>query len=59
MDVLSYFRDRSDDILILDIISGDGWEKLCPFLDRDIPDVPFPKTNTTNENWKMTQSIFG
>tara|TARA_R110002020_G_scaffold207522_2_gene413084 strand:+ start:80 stop:640 length:561 start_codon:yes stop_codon:yes gene_type:complete len=59
MDVISYFKDRSDDILILDIISGDGWEKLCPFLDRDIPNVPFPKTNTTNENWKMTQSIFG
>tara|TARA_R110000824_G_scaffold393848_1_gene593250 strand:+ start:62 stop:613 length:552 start_codon:yes stop_codon:yes gene_type:complete len=45
MDVLSYFKDRPDDILILNIISGDGWEKLCPFLNRSIPNVPFPKTN--------------
>ena len=25
--------------------NGDGWEKLCKFLDKDIPDVDFPHRN--------------
>jgi hypothetical protein len=38
-----YFADRPDDFLILDIVGGDGWEKLCDFLDRPAPDdTPFP-----------------
>ena len=36
-----YFKGR-DDLLIMDICGGDGWEVLCPFLDKEIPDVPFP-----------------
>ena len=26
---------------------GDGWEPLCRFLDRPVPDMPFPRCNTT------------
>ena len=26
---------------------GDGWEPLCEFLDRPIPDQPYPSGNTT------------
>jgi len=40
--VHKYFADRPDDFLALDIIGGDGWENLCPFLGREIPDAPFP-----------------
>lgn len=29
-------------LLIMDITSGDGWEKLCPFLGVPIPPHPFP-----------------
>ena len=25
--------------------NGDGWEKLCKFLDKEIPDVDFPHKN--------------
>ncbi|MCK5363870.1 MAG: hypothetical protein KAR22_12915 [Gammaproteobacteria bacterium] len=28
---------------------GDGWEKLCRFLDRPIPDMPFPRSNSAEE----------
>lgn len=28
---------------------GDGWQPLCRFLDKPIPDVPFPRTNSTEE----------
>jgi hypothetical protein len=28
---------------------GDGWERLCRFLDRPVPEVPFPRTNSAAE----------
>ncbi|KAK4497712.1 hypothetical protein PRZ48_010365 [Zasmidium cellare] len=27
---------------------GDGWEPLCRFLGKDVPDTPFPKANAGN-----------
>ena len=44
-EVVEYFKDRPDDFLILRLSEGDGWEKLCPFLHKDIPDVAFPHEN--------------
>jgi len=43
--VFEYFADRPDDLLVLNICSGDGWDKLCPFLDKPIPEIPFPWRN--------------
>lgn len=37
-----YFRGRPDALLTLDIVAGEGWERLCDFLDRDVPALPFP-----------------
>ncbi len=47
-EVREYFRDRPDDLLTIDVANGEGWEKLCPFLDKSIPDVPFPHVNRGN-----------
>lgn len=44
-EVLAHFRDRPGDLLTLDFPEGDGWEKLCPFLGRRIPEMPFPHAN--------------
>jgi hypothetical protein len=41
--VRAYFANRPDDLLVIDIPAGEGWERLCPFLDLAIPDVPFPR----------------
>ncbi len=49
--VMEYFRDRPQDLLILDIAGGEGWEKLCSFLGKPIPDIPFPKANVTHIRW--------
>jgi hypothetical protein len=27
----------------------DGWEKLCAFLGKDVPDIPYPHVNTTEQ----------
>lgn len=44
-NVAGYFRERQDDLLVLNICAGEGWERLCPFLGVDIPNEPFPWKN--------------
>lgn len=41
-NVTSYFAGRSQDLLILDISAGDGYEQLAPFLGMPVPKQPFP-----------------
>lgn len=48
-DVIDYFRDRPDDFLVFDLRRGDGWGKLCSFLQVDIPNVPFPHANKADD----------
>jgi hypothetical protein len=43
--VKAYFSKRPGDLLVMDICTGDGWERLCPFLGRPVPDRPFPRLN--------------
>jgi hypothetical protein len=44
-DVQAHFQHREQDLLVMDIPGGDGWERLCPFLDRPVPALPFPRKN--------------
>jgi hypothetical protein len=44
-DVRRYFRDRPQDLLEMDILKGDGWATLCPFLGLPVPPVDFPHLN--------------
>jgi hypothetical protein len=44
-DVTAHFQDRPNDLLSLNICAGEGWDKLCPFLNVDQPDAPFPHAN--------------
>jgi Sulfotransferase domain len=41
-DIKRYFSTRPDDLLEMNIIAGEGWDKLCPFLGVPLPSVPFP-----------------
>jgi len=41
-NVSRYFQHRPQDLLTLDIVSGEGWRELCTFLDKPLPSVPFP-----------------
>jgi len=43
--VLRYFSNRPQDLLVMDFDRGDGWEKLCPFLGIESPDIVFPHAN--------------
>jgi hypothetical protein len=53
--IKEYFRDRKDDLLVMNICDGEGWEVLCSFLNISIPkvglNVPFPKVNVWASNF--------
>ncbi|ORY95638.1 hypothetical protein BCR43DRAFT_493336 [Syncephalastrum racemosum] len=34
-----------------------SWEKLCPFLGKEIPDVPFPRANSTSELLQLVDAL--
>ena len=44
-NVLHYFRNRPEDLLVMDVCRGDGWESLCPFLGLETPADLFPHSN--------------
>ena len=50
--VQDYFKDRPDDLLVINICAGEGWEPLCKFLDKPVPDIPFPKENVNPKRRK-------
>ncbi|QDU75855.1 hypothetical protein Pan97_28970 [Bremerella volcania] len=49
--VQSYFHNRPDDLLIMNICGGEGYDRLCEFLDYQLPEnSEFPKVNDFNAN---------
>lgn len=56
-DIKEYFKDRKQDLLTIDICGGEGWEKLCPFLEVGIPDVPFPHDNKLEQCIEIDKKI--
>jgi hypothetical protein len=55
--VKAYFKDRPQDLLSMNIIEGDGYEKLCPFLGLEIPNSSFPCKNTDNRSQQSSPTI--
>jgi hypothetical protein len=51
--VKKYFKDRPEDLLIFNVFEGDGWERLCDFLNQPVPSKSFPKKNekTNRKAW--------
>ena len=48
-DVLAFFKNRPDDLLVMELGSDFNWETLCSFLDEPIPKSDFPRTNTSGQ----------
>jgi len=55
--VMEYFKERPNDLLVIDVTAGEGWEKLCPFLDEPTPDILFPKANVTEITWLKVDDV--
>ncbi len=50
--VFSQFEGRPGKLLSLNATAGEGWEQLCPFLDKSIPDQPYPHVRTKPKEWQ-------
>lgn len=55
--VHDHFKDRPGKLLTMNVVAGDGWEKLCPFLGKPLPDLPFPKANVTRIRWMKMEDL--
>lgn len=44
-NVIDYFKNRPKDLLIVCFDYKDGWNKICDFLNKPVPNVPFPHLN--------------
>jgi hypothetical protein len=47
--VLAYFSHRPDDLLVLKLTEGEGWDRLCEFLGKSVPEGSFPHENRGSE----------
>ena len=52
-DVLDYFRDRPNDLLVLDIETDELWKSICEFLSLEVPLAAFPHANKGGLGWKL------
>ena len=59
---LAAYRRRTEDVraaipperlLVFDV--AQGWEPLCRFLGVPVPDMPFPRVNSTEEFWEVVR----
>lgn len=41
-EILEYFKDRPDDLLVIDMTNGFEWSNLCEFLGHEIPEEEIP-----------------
>ena len=48
-EVIDYFGDRPDDLLVFPLTQRGGWNSLCSFLGKDVPNEPFPHANEASE----------
>ncbi len=45
LEVKEYFKNRPDNLLVIDLTAGEGWEQICPFLEKQFPEKNFPHVN--------------
>ena len=43
--VYAHFEGRKDKLLTMNIMDGDSWDVLCPFVGREALSEPFPHEN--------------
>ena len=44
-EVQAHFADRPQDLLVIDFTRGEGWNELCAFLRKPVPEDDFPAKN--------------
>ena len=55
--VQDYFNDRPQQLLTINIIAGDGWAPLCSFLNKPVPNKPFPRKNVSKARKSKPKNV--
>jgi hypothetical protein len=55
--VTDYFADRPQDLLVMRLEQGDGWDQLGAFLGEPVPGGPFVMTNTSRQRRSLGARI--
>lgn len=50
-EVLAYFANRPDDLLVMRMSEGAGWQALCGFVGQPVPEVDYPHANPNGDMW--------
>lgn len=58
-EVREYFRGRPQDLLVMDMDRGAGWQELCGFLKRPEPNVAYPFVFKTEEYDQVMSDAMG
>jgi len=56
-EVLDYFKNRPEDLLVLQTGIDFSWSKICPFLNKNIPDEDFPRLNVSKFPFKKIKPL--
>ncbi len=55
-EVREHFKDRPNDLLVMDIDAGVGWPALCRFLGVPLPSVPYPNESHMKKEVRLACS---
>lgn len=56
-DVREFFAQRTQDLLVMNLQKGDGWDALCGFLGHAIPAQAFPHANKGRHNYNRRERL--
>jgi hypothetical protein len=56
-EVRRFFADRPDQLMEFCLENGDGWDKLCSYLNEPVPALPVPHANRTADQQKRLNVI--
>ena len=48
-NVIEYFKDRPNDLLILDLYAVDKWQQICKFLNHEVTNEDYPHSNKASD----------
>lgn len=56
-DVKTYFASRPEDLLVMNLANGDGWNALSSFLNCTAPSTPFPTRNKASDRETLAYRV--
>ena len=53
-EIIEFFKDKPEQLLIFSVVDGDDWGKLCKFLNKRNPNRDFPNINELKVTFRLS-----